>query len=77
MEAEGRALRRATLRTGLGLICLLVAALLLLVGIGFALWACYQWFALSMGTIAAAAVIGLFMMVLAGGLAWTAIRINR
>jgi hypothetical protein len=77
MEAEGRALRSATLRTGMGLACLFVAAILLLVGIGFSLWACYQWLSCSMGPIGAKALIGLFTMAIAGGLAWTAIRINR
>lgn len=77
LEAEGRALRYATLRTGIGLACLLMAAVIVLGGFALCLWACYQWFSSSMGPVAAKAVIGLFMVAVAGGLAWTAIRINR
>lgn len=77
LEAEGRALRQSTLRAGIGLACLLVAAAVLLVGLGFCLWACYQWLSTATSPIAAKALIGLFMVAMSGGLAWTAIRINR
>lgn len=77
LEAEGRALRQATLRTGIGLACLLIAAVVLLVGLGFCLWAGYQWLSMAMSPIAAKGLIGLLMVAMAGGLAWTAIRINR
>lgn len=77
LEAEGRALRHATLRTGIGLACLLMAAVVLVVGVVLCSWACYQWLSGVIGPIGAKALIGLFMMAIAGGLAWSAIRISR
>lgn len=77
LEAEGRALRQATMRTGIALACLLVAAGVLLAGAGLLLWGCYQWLSAAIGGIGAKAIIGLFMVAVAGGLAWTAIRISR
>lgn len=77
VEAEGRALRHATMRTGIGLACVALAAVVLLAGVGLCLWACYQWLSGPMGPIGAKAVMGLFMMAVAGGLGWSAIRISR
>lgn len=76
-EAEGRALRQATLRTGLGLACMGMAAILLLGGLLFCLWASYYWLSAAMSPGVAKVLVGLVMMAIAGGFAWTAIRINR
>ena len=65
------------MRTGAGLACLVVAALLAFVGIGFCLWAAYQGLAASVGPVSAAVVMGVLMLVLAGLMAWTAIRLTR
>lgn len=77
LEAEGRALRHATLRTGIGLMLLLSAVLILVAGLVLCLWGAYQWLSLSIGGIGAKVVIGLMMLAVAGGMVWTAIRINR
>lgn len=76
-EAEGRALRQSILKTGLGIVFLTAAALLLVLGLGFSLWGLYTWLAASQGAAAAAAIIGFVALVLSGGLAWTAIRLGR
>ncbi len=65
------------LRTGAGFACLGVAALLLLLGLGLCLWAVYLWLALSLGPAGAAVLIGVVSLLLAGGLAWVALRLGR
>ena len=77
MEAEGRALRRTTIRTGMGLAILAAAGLLVLMGLGFCLWAAYQGLAGQLGPVNAAYLIGLVMLLLAGLMAWIAIRLSR
>jgi hypothetical protein len=77
LEAEGRALRKSVLRTGVGLACLGVASLLLLLGLGLCLWGVYLWLAVLLEPAAAAALIGVVSLLLAGGLAWMAIRLGR
>jgi hypothetical protein len=54
-----------------------VAALLLLLGLGLCLWAVYLWLALSLGPAGAAVLIGVVSLLLAGGLAWVALRLGR
>ena len=65
------------LRTGVGLACLGVASLLLLLGLGLCLWGGYLWLAVLLEPAAAAALIGVVSLLLAGGLAWMAIRLGR
>lgn len=77
LEAEGRAFRRGALRTGAGLACVWVAALLLLAGIGFCLWALYQWLVIVVGSIIGALLIGGILFLLSGVLIWTVIRLSR
>lgn len=77
LEAEGRALRRGTLRTGAGLACLWAAALLLVAGLGLCLWALYQWLSLVVGSIVGALLIGGILLILSGGLVWTVMRLSR
>ena len=77
LETEGRVLRSAVIRTGVGLACLVAAALLAIIGLGFCLWAAYQGLAAQMGPASAALIIGVLMLLLAGLMAWTAIRLSR
>jgi len=76
-EAEGRLLRRSVMRAGAGLAAILVAALLAFAGLGFCLWAAYQGLVARVGPVDAAVAIGLIMLLLAGVMAWIAIRLNR
>ncbi len=77
LEAEGRALRQATFRTGVGLVCLVMAGVLLLGGVLFCLWAAYYWLSVAFSPTLAKMLVGLVMMAIAGGFAWTAIRLSR
>jgi hypothetical protein len=65
------------MRTGMGLAIIAVAGLFVFVGLGFCLWAAYQGLAVQLGATSAALVIGVLMLLLAGLLAWTAIRLTR
>ena len=71
------ALRRAIVRTALGVACLGAATVLVLGGVGYCLWAAYQGLALTVGAINAALIIGLLMLMLAGIMVWTARRLTR
>lgn len=77
MEAEGRLLRRTVMRTGAGLAAVGVAALLLLLGAGFCLWAAYQGLSSQLNPVNAALAIGALMFLLAGLMIWIAIRLTR
>ena len=76
-EAEGRLLRRTVMHTGAGLAVLMVGALLLFGGLGCCLWAAYQALALQLGTVIAALLIGVLMVIVAGLIIWTVIRLAR
>jgi len=65
------------MRTGAGLAAVAVAAFLLAVGLGFCLWAAYIGLVAQVGTLNAALIVGVLMMLLAGLLVWIAIRLNR
>jgi hypothetical protein len=65
------------MRTGMGLALIAVAVLFVFVGLGFCLWAAYQGLVVQLGATSAALVIGVLMLLLAGLLAWTAIRLTR
>jgi hypothetical protein len=77
MEAEGRMLRRTVMRTGAGLAILAVAGLLVFVGLGLCFWVAYQGMAAQLGSTNAALLIGVLMLLLAGLMAWIAIRLTR
>ena len=77
LEAEGRSLRRALLRTGLGLAVLAAAAVLALGGVLLCVWAGYQLLLTLWGPVAAALVIGVFMISTASICIWIVIRLNR
>lgn len=76
-EAEGRELKRSVRRAGWSLACLLVMGLLTALGLGFCLWAGYQYLAVQLGDTKAVLAAGIFTLFLAGGFAWLAIRIGR
>ena len=65
------------LRTGVGFLCLGAATLLLVLGLGMCLWALYLWLSALLGPAGAAVLIGVASLLLAGGLAWIAIRLGR
>lgn len=65
------------MRTGIGLACLLVAALLGFVGVGVCLWAAYQGLIAPLGPVSAALVIGVLLLLLAGLMVWIALRLTR
>ena len=77
MEAEGRALRRAVLHTGLQLFGLAGAVVLALAGVCFFLWAAYLDLSVALGPSMAAVVLGAIVIILAGLLTWLSIRISR
>lgn len=77
LEAEGRALRRNTLRTGAGLMLLAVSGLLALTGVGFLIWALYGWLGTQFTQPQAAALTGLAVMGITGILLWLATRTAR
>ena len=65
LEAEGRSLREATLRLGLGLSFVLLAVLIGLVAVGFFLWGIYQYTAAWLNPAAAALLMSLLALILA------------
>ena len=77
IEAEGRSLRRALLRSSAGLAILGVAAVIALAGILLCLWAGYQYLQTLWGPILTSLAVGIFMLVLSGVLIWIVIRLNR
>ncbi|HEC16653.1 MAG TPA: hypothetical protein ENI99_08820 [Sedimenticola sp.] len=77
LEAEGRALKHSAVRTAVAMACVAVAGVLALVGIGFCLWAGYQYLALVSGPIAASLICGLVIIAVAGGFAWLTSRLLR
>jgi multisubunit Na+/H+ antiporter MnhG subunit len=77
MEAEGRALRRAVVRTGMGLGLLLVAVGLILTGLGFLMAATYMALAVWLGAPWAAFAVGVAALLLAVLLVWLAQRMTR
>jgi hypothetical protein len=70
-------LRRTVMRTGAGLAAVAVAAMLLVIGLGFCLWAAYLCLVVQVGTVNAALMIGVLMILMAGLMAWIASRLNR
>jgi uncharacterized membrane protein YcjF (UPF0283 family) len=65
LEAEGRALRSAVLRVGLGLGLLMVAIGMVLVSLAFLLWSAYQFVALWYGPTVAALVMSMLALLIA------------
>lgn len=66
LEGEGRILRRSVMRLGWAVAFIAVAALLFLAAAGFLLLGVYQYLALTMSPAAAAVLVALLTLVLAG-----------
>jgi len=77
MEAEGRLLRRSTIRTVIAAGCIGVTVLLALVGAGFFLWAGYRYLLPLTGPVTARLICGLVVLCLAGLMAWLTRRLTR
>jgi hypothetical protein len=77
LEAEGRALRRAMLDTGVGLGLIVVASLFALAGLGLCFWSAYLYLVTLLGQPLAALATGVLTLCLSGGLRWAASRLNR
>jgi len=75
LRAEGRALKRALGRVAWALSLFLVAAVVLIAALGFALYALFLLLLRSMDPALAAFFVALVALVLAGGVAWVA-RLN-
>lgn len=65
VEAEGRTLRQAIIRTGWGLLLLLIAALLVLSAAGFFLLGMYQYFSAQFASPVAALLLSALTLLLA------------
>lgn len=77
VEAEVHEIRRVLVRTGWSLSFLVVMSLLVAVGVGFCLWGMYLFLLERTGAIEAALLCGITTLIVAGGFAWLAIRLNR
>lgn len=77
LEAEGRALRKATLNTGRALALLVGAGVFLLAGAALLGWALYQYLLTLTTPSLSAAIIGLLALLLGGALLWFSHRRNR
>lgn len=72
VEAEARSLRAGFLRLGVGVVVLLVAGALLISGVGLLSWASYLQLTLFVSPAGAAGIVGVGLLLLAGGLIWVA-----
>jgi len=69
-EAEARSLRRHVARLGVGLALIVVAAAVSILALGFLSWALMEWLTGYQRSHVAAALVGLSLLLLVGGLAW-------
>lgn len=69
-EAEARTLRDHMRRLGVALALMVVAAGVSIMALGFLSWALMEWLTSHQSTHVAAAVVGLSLLLLVGGLAW-------
>lgn len=77
LEAEGRSLRRATLKVGQALGLLAIAGLFVIAGASLLAWALYQHLLTITTAALSAAIVGLLVLVLGGGLLWLSHRRGR
>jgi hypothetical protein len=77
LEAEGRALREHTRRTGTALAFTLVAAALVLLGLALILLGVYWSLEMATSPPIAALLCGLLSLIFAGAIAWLIIRPRR
>jgi len=76
LEAEGRALQHAVLRTVWGVALIGFVGLLAVAGAGLCTWALYQYLALPLAQPTAALLTGLITLAVAGVLAWIVRNVN-
>ena len=69
-EAEARSLRRHVARLGVGLALIVVTTAVSILALGFLSWALMEWLTSYQRSHAAAALVGLSLLLLVGGLAW-------
>ena len=77
MEAEGLALRHATVRLGLGLAIIALAAFVAVIGFALCLWAVYQYLTTATDSATASLLTGLLSIIIVGILIWLANWLNR
>lgn len=65
VEAEGRTLRQATMKVGVGLSCVIIAMLIGIVAVAFFLWGVYQLILVWVSPPVAALLMSLLALVLA------------
>jgi hypothetical protein len=65
VEAEGRTLRQATMRVGVGLSCVIIAMLIGIAAVAFFLWGVYQLILVWVSPPLAALLMALLALVLA------------
>ncbi|MDT8399043.1 MAG: hypothetical protein RQ899_10555 [Pseudomonadales bacterium] len=76
-EAEGRALRRATVRVGWMLAMIALAGFFAIVAAALILWAFYQYLLTAMSVATAALLTGMLSLVFLGILLWLVNRLKR
>ena len=76
-EAEGRALRDATIRLRWGLAMITLASFFVAVGGALCLWAIFQYLSRAVDTATAALLTGGITLLLAVALVWLVRRLNR
>jgi hypothetical protein len=77
VESEARSLRRQVARLGAGLALMVVAAGASILALGFLSWALLEWLESIQMSHGAAAVVGLSLIFLVGGLAWQTKRLMK
>jgi hypothetical protein len=77
IEAEGRSLRRAVMRLGVGLGLLMVAAAVAVAGLLLVVAAVYLGLEPQVGPAWAALIVGMLLLFGSGGLLWIAHRVSR
>lgn len=76
-EAEGRALRQSTVAVGLAIALALAAAVIAVGGLALVAWGLFESLRNPLGFVGAAFVSGMFLLLCAGGLIWTVIRLGK
>lgn len=77
VEAEGRALRHSVHRAGWSLALIGLTAIFIAAGVALCLWALHLFMASRIGDAGATLIIGIIALIVAGGFAWTAVKMNR
>jgi len=76
-EAEGRALKKSTIAVGLAVALAMAAAVIAVGGLALVAWGLFESLRVPLGFIGASFVSGMFLLMCAGGLIWTVIKLGR